>query len=73
MFVQNNTDEFACNGVSKEDVIDLLDSLKNSETWQPTEMQLNAFEQVYDWYNNNFAPSETLTSLYNDLKKLYEK
>ena len=73
LFVQNNTDEFACNGVSKEDVIDLLDSLKNSETWQPTEMQLNAFEQVYDWYNNNFAPSETLTSLYNDLKMLYEK
>lgn len=73
LFVQNNTDEFACNGVSKEDVIDLLDSLTNSETWQPTKMQLNAFEQVYDWYNNNFAPSETLTSLYNDLKKLYEK
>lgn len=48
LFVQNNTDEFACNGVSKEDVIDLLDSLTNSETWQPTETQLNAFEQVYD-------------------------
>lgn len=73
LFIQNNTDEFACNGISKEDVIGWLDSLKNSETWQPTEMQLHAFEQVYDWYNNNFAPSETLTSLYNDLKMLYEK
>lgn len=50
-----------------------LKSLKNRCTWKPNENQLHAFEQVYDWYNNNFAPSETLTSLYNDLKKLYEK
>lgn len=54
-------------------MVNWLKSLKNRCTWKPNENQLHAFEQVYDWYNNNFAPSETLTSLYNDLKKLYEK
>lgn len=38
--------------------------------WKPSDKQMHAFEQVYDWYNNNFAPSETLTSLYKDLEKL---
>lgn len=53
-------------------VIDWLKSLRPQNTWKPSKEQMNAFEQVYDWYNNNFAPSETLTSLYNDLKKLKE-
>ena len=39
-------------------------------SWKPSKEQIHAFEQVYEWYNDNFAPSETLTSLYNDLKKL---
>lgn len=47
-----------------------LKSLQLQNTWKPSDEQMHAFEQVYDWYNNNFAPSETLTSLYNDLKKL---
>lgn len=47
-----------------------LKSLRPQNTWKPSDEQMDAFEQVYDWYNNNFAPSETLTSLYNDLKKL---
>jgi hypothetical protein len=50
-------------------VIDKLKSLISQKQWKPSEEQIHAFEQVYDWYNNNFAPSETLTSLYNDLKK----
>ena len=49
--------------------IDWLKSLKERITYKPSEEQIHAFEQVYEWYNNNFAPSETLTSLYNDLKK----
>ena len=52
------------------DLFDWLKSLKERCTWKPSDEQMNAFKQVYDWYNNNFAPSETLTSLYNDLKKL---
>jgi hypothetical protein len=47
-----------------------LKSLKDRYIWKPSNEQMHAFEQVYDWYNNNFAPSETLTSLYDDLKKL---
>lgn len=47
-----------------------LKSLKERITWKPSKEQIQAFEQVYEWYNDNFAPSETLTSLYNDLKKL---
>ena len=50
--------------------INWLKSLKTRTAWKPNEKQIHAFEQVYEWYNNNFAPSETLTSLYNDLKKL---
>ena len=50
--------------------VDWLKSLKERCTWKPSDKQIHAFEQVYDWYNDNFAPSETLTSLYNDLKKL---
>ena len=50
--------------------IDWLKSLKGRMTWKPSEEQMQVFEAVYEWYNNNFAPSETLTSLYNDLKKL---
>ena len=59
--------------VDKE-IISWLKSLKErvqpQKTWKPSDEQINAFEQVYDWYNNNFAASETLTSLYQDLKKL---
>ncbi len=47
-----------------------LKSLRPQSHWKPSDEQMHAFEQVYDWYNNFFAPSETLTSLYNDLKKL---
>ena len=47
-----------------------LKSLKERCAWKPSDEQMHAFEQVYDWYNNNFAPSETLTLLYNDLEKL---
>ena len=50
--------------------INWLKSLKERYTWKPSDEQIHAFEQVCDWYNDNFAPSETLTSLYNDLKKL---
>ena len=53
--------------------VDWLKSLKERCTWKPSDKQIHAFEQVYDWYNDNFAPSETLTSLYNDLKKLMEE
>ncbi len=45
-------------------------SFKPNLQWKPSKEQMHAFIQVYVWYNNNFAPSETLTSLYNDLKKL---
>jgi len=51
-------------------MVNWLKSLKERYTWKPSDEQIHAFEQVYDWYNDNFAPSETLTSLYNDLKKL---
>ena len=47
-----------------------LKSLEPQPQWKPSDKQMHAFEQVYDWYNNNFATSETLTSLYQDLKKL---
>ena len=50
-----------------------LKSLKERYTWKPSDEQIHAFEQVYDWYNDNFAPSETLTSLYEQLKKLKEE
>lgn len=50
--------------------IDWLKSLRPQNKWKPSDEQMHAFEQVYDWCNNNFASSETLTSLYNDLKKL---
>lgn len=51
----------------------LKERVQPKNHWKPSDRQMHAFEQVYDWYNNNFAPSETLTSLYNDLKKLKEK
>ena len=53
-------------------LLNRLKSIRPQNTWKPSDEQMNALEQVYDWYNNNFAPSETLTSLYNDLKKLKE-
>ncbi len=53
-----------------QSIYDWLKSLRPQKQWKPSDEQMCAFKQVYDWYNNNFAPSETLTSLYNDLKKL---
>lgn len=48
----------------------LKDRVQPQNTWKPSDDQMHAFEQVYDWYNKDFVPSETLTSLYDDLKKL---
>ena len=60
-----------------QELIDWLKSIKDrvqpQNLWKPSEEQMCAFKQVYDWYNNNLTPSETLTSLYNDLKKLKGK
>lgn len=63
---KGDTDEI----YQQEQDVKWLKSLKQRIGWKPSKEQIHAFEQVYEWYNNNFAPSETLTSLYNDLKKL---
>lgn len=52
------------------DLFDWLKSLKERRAWKPSDKQMRTFGQVYDWYNNNFMASETLSSLYDDLKKL---
>lgn len=56
-----------------------VDKLKErvlpQQQWKPTEEQMKAFENVYDWYrdNSNFVPSMPLHDLYKDLKKLMEE
>ena len=43
--------------------IDWLRNLKERYTWKPSDEQMNAFKQVYDWYNTHFAQSLSLNSL----------
>lgn len=52
-----------------------LQSLNSQSTWKPSDKQMKAFENVYDWYrdNSNFIPSMPLLNLYTDLKKLMEE
>ena len=50
--------------------ISWLKSLRPQNRWKPTDEQMEAFRRVYDWYNINFMESETLNSLYEDLKRL---
>jgi len=72
-FKVNPANTLNMEAIHTEELVDWLKSLRPQNQWKPSDEQIDAFKQVYDWYNDNFAPSGTLTLLYNDLKKLREE
>ena len=54
LFAMNSTDEFACNGVSKEDVIDWLKSFKDRVQSQPKQ----------EWSEEDMEMIRTLVAIF---------
>ncbi len=74
LFAMNSTDEFACNGVNKEDVIDWLKSLRPQNHWKPSDEQMRILDlAIRGGINHGTREETTLVSLLNDLKKLKEE
>lgn len=80
LFAMNSTDEFACNGVSKEDVVNWLQSLRPQNKWKQSDEQIKALniEKACDAFCKvrcqDNPPRSTCTSLgtcreYDDFRK----
>ena len=72
LFAMNSSDEFACNSVAKEDVIDWLKSIKERIGWKPSDEQMIALSEASGIVGMLTPRGMHLQSLYNDLKKLTE-